>query len=342
MYALRSARPRQETVHVVRYALNTASVHRPVLPPLTDTLLVADKFRSAVLALHGARSRNLSGHEEDGDACRAHDHAYWWPTDEDNDGFLDHVTVYCPAGFESSEIAALRRLVRIRQRGGRPDLLVTPVYAGAEEAFRPWRAKDSAGNGRSASVFVSATPYFCPVHLSRGKGRGGRIRSVRAEIIKGLLLQGIVGNEADVEGVEELVFDYAPPEFARLRQGVDAGQEREPVPPRQYFPVIDAPDEFPRLPRLNGASDARYPNALLKDPDAVPGYPLGLSVGLFVDNGTRFIRALGFCRRRRNAEVKALGRMFRIRFAEPRPPRPFAIGAQCHFGLGLFVPVKDK
>jgi hypothetical protein len=31
--------------------------------------------------------------------------------------------------------------------------------------------------------------------------------------------------------------------------------------------------------------------------------------------------------------------MFRIQFREPRQPRPFAIGDQCHYGLGLFIPV---
>jgi hypothetical protein len=141
-----------------------------------------------------------------------------------------------------------------------------------------------------------------------------------------------------VEAIDELVFDYAPHEFAIMRQKVDAGGLREPVAPRQYFPVIDPPAEFPPLPRLNGPSDPRYANALLKDPDADPGYPFGLSAGLFVERGTRFIRNLSFCRRRRNALVTGHGRMFRITFQQPLPPRPFAIGAQCHFGLGLFIP----
>jgi hypothetical protein len=36
--------------------------------------------------------------------------------------------------------------------------------------------------------------------------------------------------------------------------------------------------------------------------------------------------------------MKGTGRMFQIEFRDPRNPRPFAIGDQCHFGLGLFVP----
>ncbi|MBI4454801.1 MAG: hypothetical protein HY644_02765 [Acidobacteria bacterium] len=109
-----------------RYAIDTAAIHGPVLPPLTDTLLVADKFRAAAIAIHEKvadrngrhHPRNLCGHEENGDPCQGHEHAFFWPTDEDNDGFIDHVTVSCSGrggrGFEQSEIDALRRLLRIK------------------------------------------------------------------------------------------------------------------------------------------------------------------------------------------------------------------------------------
>lgn len=330
--------PRKETAHVVRYALNTASVHRPVLPPLTDTLLVADKFRSAVLALHGAKSRNLSGHDENGKSCLDHDHAYWWPTDEDNDGFIDHVTVYCPAGFESTEVEALRRLVRIRQRGGRPDLLVTPVYVGTEDEFPPWQSGTKGGENCATSVFISATPYFCPVHLSHGRNGSGRVRPITREILKGMWIQGIISEDAEVRSIQELVFDYAPAELKLMVAATAAQQAAGPVPPRQFFPIVAPPTEYPPLPRLAETSDLRFVGAVFKDPDA--GFPFGLSVGLRVNKGTRFIRALSFTRRRRSHEVKGYGRMFRIEFEHPVRPRPFAVGDQCHFGFGLFVPTE--
>jgi len=31
--------------------------------------------------------------------------------------------------------------------------------------------------------------------------------------------------------------------------------------------------------------------------------------------------------------------MFRIEFANARASQPFALGSQCHFGLGLFQPI---
>jgi hypothetical protein len=350
VFDLPSPRPkpgarRTEMVQLVRYALNTVTTHRPVLPPLTDTLLVADKFRAAALAIHEKvvdprdklHPRNLCGREENGDLCRDHSHAFFWPTDEDNDGFIDHVTVFCPGGFEPNEVDALRRLLRIRQRGGRPDLLVTPVFLGRADEFASWRGE--------ARVFVSTTPYFCPVYLSHGrrdqasgKSRGGQVRPVTAEIIKALQQQKLIETESEVEIIEELVFDFAPEELAVMQQAIDAGWVVEPMPPRQYFPVIDPPGEFPPLPKSDEFHDRRYPKACLKDPDR--GYPFGQAVGMFVDQGTRFIRALSFCRRRRNVEIQGHGRMFLIVFRHPRDPRPFAIGAQCHFGLGLFRPLE--
>jgi hypothetical protein len=78
---------------------------------------------------------------------------------------------------------------------------------------------------------------------------------------------------------------------------------------------------------------------VLKDPDS--GHGFGSSVGLLVSNGSRFIRALSFCRRRRAHEVKGNGRVLRIIFNQARPLRPFAIGSQSHFGLGMFVS-RDK
>lgn len=323
-------RPRNsETVDLVRYALNTAT-HRPVLPPLTDTLLVADKFRNAAMAVCREPGRALSGHEDDNSPCKDHQHAFWWPLDEDNDGFIDHVMVWAPGAFEQREVDALRRLTRLHQRGGRPDLLVSPTYVGQVSAYSSW-------NGHGATTFVSATPYFSPLHLSHGKASSGHTRPITKVIRKGLLAQGIAD---EVDEISELVFDYAPQQLTAVQAALAAGAVREPIPPRQYFPLGDRPSLYPPLPRPAPVVHERFRGAGLKDPDA--GFPFGSSVGLYVDGGGRFIRALSFCRHRRNRQVKGYGRMLTIRFRTPRAPRPFAIGNQCHFGLGLFVPTADN
>ncbi|GAB6167476.1 hypothetical protein JCM19992_34760 [Thermostilla marina] len=329
-------RPRsraKEDVNLVRYALNTATIGRAVLPAVTDTLLVADKFRSAVMALSRRPSSRLSGHQPNGSPCTNHQHAYWWPMDEDNDGFIDHVMVWARCGFEQSDIDALRRLTRLRQRGGRPDLLVTPTYVGKAEDYPPWQSTDSE-NG--PMVLVSATPYFCPVHLSHGRKSSGRMRSLKHEVVRSLQIQGLIEAAEDVAKIEEIVFDYMPDELSALVKNLPADTASKPLPPRQYFPVIDAPADYPPLARPTLIHESRYVGAALKDPDA--GYCFGLNIGLRVDGGNRFIRAASFCRRRRHHKVTGCGRMLRITFARPRSPQPFAIGNQSHFGLGLFIP----
>lgn len=324
---------RAEAVDLVRYALNTATVQRAVLPPLTDTLLVADRFRSAVMALCREPSRALSGHEEDGSPCRDHQHAFWWPLDEDNDGFIDHVMVWAPGGFDSHEVDALRRLTRLRQRGGRPDLLVTPVFVGQETSYAPWQTAPNVGG---PTTFISATPYFCPVHLSHGRRSSGRLRPITYELVKGLMSQGVIATEDGLKTIHEIVFDYAPAELATVRAALAEQRVSEPIPPRQFFPVVNPPEQFPPLPSTTSSAHRFFVGASLKDPD--DGFPFGLSIGVTVNEGTRFIRAMSFCRRRRQHQAKGYGRMFRIEFHEPKNPRPFAIGDQCHFGLGLFIP----
>ena len=320
-------RPRNpEAVDLVVYALNTATIHRPVLPALTDTLLVSDRFRSAAMALCRTPSRSLSGHEADDEPCKDHDHAFWWPMDEDNDGFIDHIFVHARGGFQPNEVDSLRRLSRLRQRGGRPDLLVTPVFVGRAADYAMWQ-------GNSSNTFVSATPYFCPLHLSHGRTGGGRIRPVTDVIREALRRQGIIDNLNEIESIRELVFDYDPitiptPTIVEASGGVA-------FPPRQYFPIIaPPPNPIPLAVREQGFLPY-YPGVCSKNPDQ--GHPFGLSAGLFVNEGTRFVRALGFCRNRRGNQVKGYGRMLLIRFREARRPQPFALGSQCHFGLGLFV-----
>jgi len=101
---------------------------------------------------------------------------------------------------------------------------VTPVFVGKQSEFAPWQC-DS--NDPNPSVFVSATPYFCPVHLSHGKSSGGRLRSIAAQIRRGLRGQHLIVDDDDVH-IEQLVFDYAPQELAMARTELKAGSLAEP------------------------------------------------------------------------------------------------------------------
>ena len=100
-------------------------------------------------------------------------------------------------------VNALRRLSRLRQRGGRPDLLVTPIFVGRADDYQPWRSA-------SCDTFISATPFFCPLHLSHGKRGGRRRRAMTSVIRESLRHQGIVSGPSDIHSIREIVFVYEP------------------------------------------------------------------------------------------------------------------------------------
>ena len=345
---------------VVRYVLNTATVHRATLPSVTATMAIAQKCRAAAMAFFarqndGLCSPQLSGKRFQDDARRyqlfseadgdqvvkfsaengSHAaHAFWWPVDEDGDGFLDHLIVSCGNGFSRRDVAALVALNRIGQSGPRADLLLTPVFEGNWE-------ESPSGFVRSATTleFVSATPYFCPVHLTR---RSGKCRSLKDQIRRSL---SKIGSPL-ADRIDEIVFDYDPSSLGdvgasdprqQLLTHVQAdlpGSSGEPVVTRGGFLTASLNATLPTLAEVDSA---HYPRACKRDPD--DACPLGLSRGLFVANGQRFVPALAFHRiRGQEDRAKGPGLMLRIRFASPQPARPFAIGQFCHFGLGLFVP----
>ena len=246
---------------------------------------------------------------------------------------IDHVMVWASGGFEQREVDALRRLTRLRQRGGRPDLLVSPIHVGQASEYPPWREADDS----RVATFVSATPYFSPLHLSHGKAGSGRTRSITRILREGLHRQGI--SEA-IEEISEIVFDYAPEELGLIREALTMGAARAPISPRQGWWPADGSVPAPPLARPHDFAIPQFRAACLKDPDE--GFPFGLSVGLMVDNGSRFVRAMSFGRRRRHWLARGHGRMLRIQFERPRIARPFAVGDQCHFGLGLFLPVLEE
>ncbi|MCC7010116.1 MAG: hypothetical protein IT184_15020 [Acidobacteria bacterium] len=346
-----------------RYAINTATVHKLALPPLTATLAIAQQTRSAAMAIFGLQNGNLCSPQLSGKRFRederrhdlfadsdgeqvvpfcngagSHsDHAYWWPVDEDGDGFLDHLVLLCKNGFSERDAAALRTLNRIRQHGpSRHDLLLTPLFEGKWED-----CPSSLARSGSTLDFVSATPYFCPVHLTR---RSGRRRSLKAQIGRSL-------QESHVPAaarIDEIVFDYDPSSLGRHRerdlrrrfvahvQNELKDTRGEVVVERGGIAVGTIMDSLATsAPEID---DPRYPNACVRNPD--DPVPLGVSRGVFVADGLRFVPALGFQRvRDRRDRAKGPGVMLRVRFDSSQPARPFAIGEFCHFGLGMFVPL---
>lgn len=85
-------------------------------------------------------------------------HGYWWPVDEDGDGFPNHLLVLCKDRFSAKDLAALRTLSRVRQGSSCADLLLTPVFEGKWEDCPSLlsRSRDTACDGLGMFVPVSS------------------------------------------------------------------------------------------------------------------------------------------------------------------------------------------
>ena len=151
---------------VARFALDST-----VLPLVTDTLPVAEAARRNLMGILGAitarrdgikgKSPIFSGKQADGTAITDHSHAYFLPTDEDQDGRLDHLTIISTAGFGPNELRAIHSLRQIKSRErieSGHTLHVVLLGTGMLSDAHP------QGPSASESVWISATPYLCHRH----------------------------------------------------------------------------------------------------------------------------------------------------------------------------------
>jgi len=148
-------------LNIFRYKLKDQAI------PIRETLSLGESARRALLGLYGRlnggqQSLNLSGKNQDGTPSKGDGHAHYIPTDENHDGFIDHLTVYSRTPFTSpSEIQTLEsfeylrlpdgNLVRVELRGKGP---LKDFYETCP-LFRP------------SPFWVSATPFFPSRHLKR-------------------------------------------------------------------------------------------------------------------------------------------------------------------------------
>jgi CRISPR-associated protein Csb2 len=105
----------------------------------------------------------LSGKAADSQPLQGHSHAYYLPTDEDDDGRLDHLTIVTTDGFGDSELKALNLVRELKSRereesGHRLRALLLGLGRLDDYLPRPLR---------SSSVWVSATPFLAPRHLKK-------------------------------------------------------------------------------------------------------------------------------------------------------------------------------
>jgi len=162
---------------VARFAVDGS-----VLPLVEDTLRVAEQARITAMGcyrrveerrLYGGhppnrspkpRSDIFSGKDKNGVPLEGHRHAYYLPTDEDDDGRIDHLTIITTMGFGPSEVRALDRMRLLKRNEGDPLNLVL-MALGQNEAIAAKMLFDPS------LVWSSATPFFATRHA---KARGQR------------------------------------------------------------------------------------------------------------------------------------------------------------------------
>jgi CRISPR-associated protein Csb2 len=151
---------------VARFAIDSNLGHRP-LPAVGATLSFGESFRAALLGRCWSVLRRqqveptladvaehcpaITGKTPDGLPLVGHRHAFYLPTDEDDDGHLDHITVLAEQGFTGEEVRALDRLHDMRLGEGEPLGLLLVGLGRADNLRAPVFA--------SSKTWVSATPF---------------------------------------------------------------------------------------------------------------------------------------------------------------------------------------
>lgn len=141
---------RREWPTVARFALVSK-----VPPAITQALSLGERFHQALCSYlpDGINSPALTGHDEADKPLTGNDHVYFLP-ECDAHGYVTHLTLYTPAGFDE---LACRALGKIRKVWGAEgfDVKVVLLATGQPEDF-----KLASPYFRTAKVWTSVTPYM--------------------------------------------------------------------------------------------------------------------------------------------------------------------------------------
>jgi CRISPR-associated protein Csb2 len=167
------------------YPVGRFALEGPVLPPITETVRVAEAFRDTVMSQFRRwcrrnpdlaepfrrtdhpdqfASRTLSGKELNGDVRKDPRHAFYLPTAEGDDPrWITHVTVTAAEGLGPAEVAALNAVRTLKLDDESAELQVQLVGLGSERDFRAPLLEESP-------VWISATPFVATRYPKRNGG----------------------------------------------------------------------------------------------------------------------------------------------------------------------------
>ncbi|HEY0322043.1 MAG TPA: type I-U CRISPR-associated protein Csb2 [Pyrinomonadaceae bacterium] len=174
---------RERRYTVARFALSSS-----VLPLVTDAMPFAETARFALSRCRAGNSYSpaLTGKGGDGVPLAGHEHAHFFVTDEDEDGRLDHLTVYAPCGFNRDDVGALGQLPPIKRYKNLPKVRTVLLGLGEKGDFK------DALIFRSAKRWRSMTPFSLPRFANRGGGKPPRPRDLpEAQLTRELRNRGL-------------------------------------------------------------------------------------------------------------------------------------------------------
>jgi CRISPR-associated protein Csb2 len=144
-------------------------------------LPLAEQVRRALIRnrINTSHSEAITGKLKDGTPLEGHEHAHYFPTDEDHDGRIDHITIYASRGVDEGDLVALGSLRTIFRSGNRPEVRLVLTGLGGEEML-----SGGSSLGQKASLFAEArrwrsvTPFSLPRFPNRGGGKPPRPRDL--------------------------------------------------------------------------------------------------------------------------------------------------------------------
>lgn len=155
-------------------------------PRVEDSVKIGELMRLAALSRFGWENGRpkapsvISGRGPDNKPLRdgEHTHAFWLPEDADEDGRIDHISVYAPSGFSADVRERFDRLTRLWVRGkesgdgetGRQEWRLALEGFGCSKDF-----EDTSRLFRRKCIWTSATPFLATGHLKKS-GYAGEIR----------------------------------------------------------------------------------------------------------------------------------------------------------------------
>ena len=167
-------------------------------PRLTESIYVAETMRQALMS-HSDAAPVFAGKDPDGVPLSGHQHAFILPADDDNDGRVDHITVYAREGFDQRAQQALGSVRRLWQVGGRPDLHLVLMALGEADAYGGYRQQDGETSQLARSrVWLSRTPFVLTRHPKLRKNGARKLRDDGTwidgpadQLRRGLVQQGL-------------------------------------------------------------------------------------------------------------------------------------------------------